>query len=290
MRFTPAARLLVLVVVLATGVLSGVYAIGRVVGTETALPDDPGVEPTRASPSASQSTNPDRREEGLPPLPADVDGPFGARLTTGTSQVALTFDDGPDPAYTPQILAILRAHRVKATFCMVGENAAAHPELVRAVAAEGHTLCNHSWNHDVLLGHRNPAVIQADLLRTDTAIRAAAPGVPVRLFRQPGGNWTPAVVAVARTMGMTSVHWDVDPRDWTLPGASVVYGRVLLNVTPGSIVLLHDGGGDRQGTADALAEMLPELLGRYQLGALPTRYSPSVYAAARAAMSPVTPR
>ena len=82
-------------------------------------------------------------------------GPLRQPRQHRTPEVALTFDDGPDPTYTPQVLALLRPYRVKATFCVVGENAQAHPDLVRQIVADGHTLCNHSWHHDVLLGTRS---------------------------------------------------------------------------------------------------------------------------------------
>ncbi|MEU2615660.1 polysaccharide deacetylase family protein, partial [Micromonospora sp. NPDC007271] len=93
---------------------------------------------------------------GQPAEASKADGPSGARAITGTSAVALTFDDGPDPRYTPQVLALLREHHLTATFCVVGENARAHPDLIRAIVAGGHTLCNHTWNHDVALGRRSP--------------------------------------------------------------------------------------------------------------------------------------
>ncbi|TDC02453.1 polysaccharide deacetylase family protein, partial [Micromonospora fluostatini] len=195
------------------------------------------------SPSApSEST-----QDADPQQPAG-DGPYGTQITTGTTEVALTFDDGPDPRYTPQALAVLREHQIKATFCVVGQNARNHPELIRAIVADGHTLCNHSWNHDTLLGKRSPDVIRADLIRTSQAIRAAAPDAPVVWFRQPGGAWT----------------------DWRAPGAQRIATVLSTYVGPGAVVLLHDAGGNRQGTIDALRYVLPELTGRYHFDALPT--------------------
>jgi peptidoglycan/xylan/chitin deacetylase (PgdA/CDA1 family) len=204
------------------------------------------------------------------PLPPDPNGPHGARLTTGSSAVALTFDDGPDPRFTPQILALLREFGVTATFCVVGENARAHPELIRAIVADGHTLCNHSWSHDVELGERPYAEIVADLARTGEAIRAAVPGATVSYYRQPGGKWTESVATAARQLGMTPLHWAVDPQDWTRPGAGTVAASVTANVFPGAVVLLHDAGGDRQDTVDALYPILVSLDRRYELIALPT--------------------
>ncbi|MFC4146492.1 polysaccharide deacetylase family protein [Micromonospora mangrovi] len=211
---------------------------------------------------ASPSPVPDQRDDG--------EGPYGARIHTGSDRVALTFDDGPDPQYTPQVLDLLRSYGVKATFCVVGENAQNHPELIEAIVAEGHTLCNHSWNHDTTLGKRSPDAIRADLLRTNDAIRAAAPNARIAWFRQPGGEWTYPVVSICTELGLTPLHWSVDPSDWQAPGAAKVTSAVLGDTGPGSIVLMHDAGGDRRGTVEALHRILPELISRYQLEALPT--------------------
>ncbi|MDW5328616.1 polysaccharide deacetylase family protein, partial [Plantactinospora sp. KLBMP9567] len=230
--------------------------------------------PTTTAPGGTPTsgpTDPDRAHAYEPPqLPAEPGGPYGARVSTGARYVALTFDDGPDPRYTPQTLDVLREHHVKATFCLVGQNALAHPELVRAIVADGHTLCNHSWTHDVKLGGRPAASIRADLVRTNEAIRAAVPDARIPYFRQPGGAWTASVVAVAGQLGMTSLHWAVDPQDWTRPGPGAIAARVTARVAPGAIVLLHDAGGNRQGTVIALHWLLPDLGRRYALAALPT--------------------
>ncbi|MEV1285878.1 polysaccharide deacetylase family protein [Micromonospora sp. NPDC049679] len=223
------------------------------------IPRAPGTQPDRARPPGA----------GKLPLGPGTDGPFGSRRTTGGPTVALTFDDGPDPRYTPQMLALLRRYQIKATFCMIGANAQAYPSLVRQIAAEGHTLCNHSWSHDLTLGSRSQTEIQTDLARTSAAIRAAAPGFPVSYYRQPGGNWTAAVVAEAHNLGMTSLDWAVDPRDWEKPVAANIAALVTTETASGSIVLMHDGGGVRTETVTALHVILPDLTQRFQLGALP---------------------
>nr|WP_233604355.1 polysaccharide deacetylase family protein [Micromonospora sp. HM5-17] len=225
---------------------------------------------TTATPAPSGSGTGDHARGHEGQLPPEPSGPQGARRTTGSSDVALTFDDGPDPRFTPQVLALLRRFQVKATFCLVGENVRAYPELVRAIAADGHTLCNHSWSHDVDLGKRPYATILADLRRTSDAIRAVAPGAVVAYYRQPGGNWTASVAAAARQLGMTPLHWTVDPRDWARPGAGNIVTTVTTRTFPGAIVLLHDAGGDRRGTVSALYPILVTLGRRYALAALPT--------------------
>ncbi|HEX5597811.1 MAG TPA: polysaccharide deacetylase family protein [Micromonosporaceae bacterium] len=225
--------------------------------------------PANTLPKAAVDWDEEQFDTPRTPLPAEPDGPFGSRQTTGSRQVALTFDDGPDPRYTPQALSLLRRHRVTATFCLVGQNAQAYPQLVRAIVADGHTLCNHSWNHDFKLGSRSPATIRADLVRTNKAIRAAVPNAQISYYRQPGGKWTARVVAVARDLGMTSLHWAVDPQDWRRPGATKISANVTANTTAGAIVLLHDAGGDRRGTISALRSILPNLTRRFELAALP---------------------
>lgn len=196
-------------------------------------------------------------------------GPYGSRSTTGSHEVALTFDDGPDPSYTPQALALLRQYQVQATFCLVGVNVQRYPDLVRAIAADGHTLCNHSWSHDLSLGRRSRALIENDLVRTNEAIHQAVPGARIAYFRQPGGNWTPQVVSVAHELGMTPLHWAVDPQDWRRPGAGSISATVTGETFGGAIVLLHDAGGNRQQTVSALRSILPNLTRRFTLTALP---------------------
>lgn len=195
-------------------------------------------------------------------------------MRTGRAGIALTFDDGPDPAQTPKLLDLLKKRNVKATFCVVGQNVAAHPALVRRIAAEGHTLCNHTWRHSLTLGKEKPAVIRADLQRTNDAIRAAVPGAEIRYMRAPGGNFTPAFVATAAGMGMTSIYWQVDPRDWDHPpGESAAAHRakviraVKKHVGKGAIVLSHDYA--QPGTISAYETLIPWLQRRHKLIALP---------------------
>lgn len=286
-RTTPSnGRTLAIVAVAIGAIVLSAYLIGRVAGKETTAPriaatdaGTPAGQPPRPAaarlPAAARApvgqpiTGP-----GRPPLPAERGGPYGSRKTTGTPAVALTFDDGPDPTHTPQTLALLRRYGISATFCLVGVNVIAFPRLVQAIADEGHTLCNHSWAHDTALGMRSRAAIRADLVRTNNAIRAAAPGSRVSYYRQPGGNWTASVVTVAREIGMTSLHWTVDPQDWRKPGAGSIAGTVNAGTTRGAIVLLHDAGGDRRGTVAALRSILPNLSRRFRLGALPPGVDP----------------
>ena len=201
-------------------------------------------------------------------------GPAGSLMTTGSRAVALTFDDGPDPAQTPRILKLLAGQHVHATFCLVGRNVRKHPELVRQIVAGGHTLCDHTWKHSLKLGKQSRAKMRADLKRTNDAIQKAAPGAKVKYFRAPGGNFTPALVSVAKQMGMTSIYWRVDPRDWDHPAgeshaahrAKVIH-KVQKHTHAGSIVLSHDYA--QPDTIAAYRTLIPWLRHRYRLIALP---------------------
>lgn len=306
MRISPTVRVLGISAVVVSAIIASSYALGQATSPSKAPPSVRAAATNAPSPSApapAPSGVPDggpapvrqaaARQAapvaavpwalakpvagpGQPPMTAEKGGPFGARRSTGTQQVALTFDDGPDPTWTPATLDLLKRYHVKATFCLVGINAKAFPELVRRIVDEGHTLCNHSWTHDVGMGFRSRESIRADLERTNAAIRKAVPGAKVSYYRQPGGAWTSTIVAVAREVGMTSLHWAVDPQDWRKPGAGSISSTVTSATRRGSIVLLHDAGGDRRGTVTALRTILPNLTRRFQLMALPAGIDPPV--------------
>ncbi|MEV0456431.1 polysaccharide deacetylase family protein [Catellatospora methionotrophica] len=201
-------------------------------------------------------------------------GPGGSILKTGSAAVALTFDDGPDPINTPKILDALKQCGVKATFCVVGFRARDHADLITRIAAEGHTLCNHSWQHLFDLAKRDDAYIRKDLENTNKMILRAAPGARVAYFRAPGGNFTAKLVKIAAELGMKSIYWHVDPRDWE--SAKFGKGTAMVNhviaaverdVRPGSIVLSHDNG--KPDTIVAYRTLLPWLKARHTLIALP---------------------
>ncbi|MCW2640104.1 MAG: polysaccharide deacetylase [Dactylosporangium sp.] len=213
-------------------------------------------------------------EPAEPPANATF-APGVTAKTTGTDGVALTFDDGPGDQ-TMAILNLLRASGVKATFCLIGSNVREHPELVQAIVRDGHTLCNHTWMHDLQLGQRPTDVIRSDMQRTNDEIHRAVPGVAIKYFRHPGGAWTAAAVSVAEELGMTSIDWDVDPLDWDTGSYGVgpgmvnhIIDSVKQGVQPGSIILSHDGGGDRTSTVAAYQTLLPYLLQERHLRLVP---------------------
>jgi peptidoglycan-N-acetylglucosamine deacetylase len=177
--------------------------------------------------------------------------------------VALTFDDGPDPRWTPKVLEILQRHGAVATFCMVSKNAAGHEALVKQVVDAGMRLCDHSRTHDEQLPDRDPARIADEVVGAQDTLTAAAGGASVEWFRAPGGNWSTDVATLSAEHGMQPLSWNVDPRDWERPGAAAIVAAVQQQIRQqapdGPIVLLHDGGGSREQTVDALEQLIPWL-------------------------------
>ena len=158
-----------------------------------------------------------------------VDGPY----------IAMTFDDGPSAMLTPKLLDLLAAHHIKATFFVIGENVAEHPEIVARAAREGHEIGNHSWSHPNLAKMSEEAV-RSQLRRTDDAIKSAT-GVRPTLLRPPYGSITAREKRwIHDEFGYQIILWDVDPNDWKRPGPAVVRTRILKETRPGSIVLSHD--------------------------------------------------
>jgi peptidoglycan-N-acetylglucosamine deacetylase len=165
-------------------------------------------------------------------------------------EIALTFDDGPNPYYTPQILAILQQYRVPATFFCIGRLVAAYPALVRQEFNAGYLIGNHSWSHPDLALF-SASYDQLQLTSTSQAIQAAT-GVRPTFFRPPYGALSVPLLMRAYQLGLTTVIWNDEGQDWARPGAGVIIQRIFSLAHNGTIVLLHDGGGDRSQTVAAL--------------------------------------
>lgn len=191
--------------------------------TTAAPAEKPGIAPSR--PKASPSPT-------APPITFNsvhVDGPY----------IALTFDDGPSAALTPKLLDLLAARHLKATFFVVGQNAADHPEILKRAVREGHEIANHSWSHPNL-GKMSDEAVRRELQKTDDAITAAIGKRPT-LLRPPYGSITARQKQwIHEEFGYRIIIWDVDPLDWKRPGPSVVTARILKETKAGSIVLAHD--------------------------------------------------
>ena len=182
--------------------------------------------------------------------------------------VALTFDDGPSVPYTEELLAILDAHRVKATFFMIGRNVEQHPAVAKAVADAGHVIGNHTYSHPNLELERE-SYVGAELARAETAI-VAATGQRPHLFRPPYGDEDRFTLHESRQLGYVAVEWSVNSKDYRMPGTDAIVANVLAHVHNGAIILFHDGGGDRSQTVEAIARLIPELRRRgYELVTIP---------------------
>jgi peptidoglycan-N-acetylglucosamine deacetylase len=176
----------------------------------------------------------------------------------GPKVIALTIDDGPSPQYTPQVLQLLQKYGVTATFSMIGVSVAANRPLAREVADAGHQIVNHTWTH-ANLTTLSPGAMASQLTRAQDMIGAAT-GRPPAMFRAPYGAWSPAVLARCQQLGLAPLDWSVDPRDWARPGVSAIVANIMRNTRSGSIILEHDGGGNRSETVAALSIVLPRLL------------------------------
>jgi peptidoglycan-N-acetylglucosamine deacetylase len=179
-------------------------------------------------------------------------------IDDGRNTIALTIDDGPNPVYTPQILRLLEKYRVQATFSMIGIQARTYPGLARDVAGAGHLIANHTWTHLNLA--LLPPVLAADQMDQATEAIHAATGRLPDLFRAPYGAWSPYVLQRCAQTRMIPLSWSVDPRDWSRPGVASIIASIMRNTSTGSIILEHDGGGDRSQTVAALTYVIPRLL------------------------------
>ena len=176
--------------------------------------------------------------------------------------VALTFDDGPYPPYTDELLKILEQRQVKATFFMVAENAEKHPELVAKIAAQGHEIALHALKHRDFL-KLSLAEQQKDIAAGKRILEKLS-GQKITLMRPPHGFRDWAVIDTLQKNGLTAVNWSVIPRDWTNPGVSVIVDRIMEQMHPGAIILMHDGDSpkyvaSREETIQAVSVIIDKL-------------------------------
>lgn len=173
--------------------------------------------------------------------------------------VALTFDDGPHPEFTPRLLNTLRARNIKATFYMVGRNVQAYPHIVRRMAEEGHEVANHSWSHPLLTKLKDES-LDSQIKKTHDAIIAACGKVPLS-YRPPYGEVRLSQRKMIRdTFGYPAILWDVDPLDWQSPKSTKkVHDRILNSARSGSIILCHD---IHETTVNAMPALLDEMTAR----------------------------
>jgi peptidoglycan/xylan/chitin deacetylase (PgdA/CDA1 family) len=201
-------------------------------------------------------------------------GPSLGRIDSDRRVVALTFDDGPNPDATPRILDTLAEKSVLATFFVLGSHVERWPDLVRRMSHEGHQLGNHGYFHRKL-HFRSPFYVSRDIRLGIRAIRRAGAPAP-QYFRAPHGFRSPWTTPIAKFYGERTVGWSLGVFDSDCPGVDEIVRRTIDGVTPGSIVLLHDGDGynpdgDRLQTAAALPHIIDRLIGKgYEFATLPT--------------------
>lgn len=160
------------------------------------------------------------------------------KVPTSHKIIALTFDDGPHPLTTQALLAVLSAKNVRATFFLLGENAAKYPGLVEEIAAGGQEIASHGYRHK--FPNKQPREeLYADLIRFEAVV--AAVGARPTLFRPPGGGYNDLLVADLAARGYTTILWSIDPRDWERLSSAQIANTIVRQAAPGSIVLLHEG-------------------------------------------------
>jgi peptidoglycan-N-acetylglucosamine deacetylase len=203
------------------------------------------------------------------------------RIATDEPVAALTFDDGPDPIYTPKLLEILKGFETRATFFMVGKRARGHSEVVQQVALEGHAIGNHSWSHQAF-----PLIGFVERWHQIRECRHALRPYGHRLFRAPYGLTTRRYNLESRCYGYRTIGWDVSCEDWCEPEPSVMVENLLQHTKRGSIILLHDCLYDRgrpecgpslrrsplierEPMLDALVEFLERLAGKFRFVTVP---------------------
>ncbi|WP_328979492.1 polysaccharide deacetylase family protein [Streptomyces canus] len=172
--------------------------------------------------------------------------------------MVLTFDDGPDPRYTPHILDTLAEYDVRAMFFVCGEMAVDNQDLLARMSDEGHVVGNHTWSHP-LLTRLTRSRIRSEMERTCDVIEDAY-GERPEWFRAPYGAWNRAAFQLGAELGMEPLAWTVDTLDWTTPGTRRIVGAVEHGAAPGVVVLSHDAGGDRSQSVRALRDYLPQLI------------------------------
>lgn len=161
------------------------------------------------------------------------------RVPTDQPVVAMTFDDGPHQSLTPQLLDILAARNIRATFYLIGRRVALYPELVRRIAAEGHEIGNHTWNHPRLTSLGNDGLLR-ELDRTTIAINDIVGRPPVTMRPPYGLLSTRQRGLIYEARHLPTVLWSVDPEDWRRPGSSVVANRIVSRSHAGAVILAHD--------------------------------------------------
>jgi peptidoglycan-N-acetylglucosamine deacetylase len=247
----------------AVGCASQPLAAAKLDPTPTPGPGAHTTTSPRPTPKPSPSGTASKTGRPTPhptPTPTDTIAPAHPvyYVDDGPMTIALTIDDGPSPIYTPQILQILEKYKITASFSMVGENVTYYPGVARDVADAGHLIVNHTWDH-ANLSALTESQTRAEIANASDAIHRAVGRTPT-IFRAPYGAWSRTTLEYCASEKLMALDWSVDPRDWARPGVSKIVSNIMKNTATGSIILEHDGGGDRSETVAALKIAIPRLL------------------------------
>lgn len=228
--------------------------IGAALGV-TMLATGAGVWSAQAGTAGDSSSKAKAPTSAVKPVAATI----AHSSEKGKRGVNLTIDDGPDPVWTPQVLAVLKEYDVKATFCMVGTQAEAHPDMVKKVVAAGHRLCDHSVSHNTAMDKDTNAYQSKQIVDAERMITKASGGVRPMYYRAPGGAFTPYSRKLAASHGMRPLGWNVDTKDFERPGTDAIVATVQRELPNGPTLLFHDAGGDRTQTVESLRLLIPQL-------------------------------
>ncbi len=185
--------------------------------------------------------------------------------TNGEKVIALTFDDGPWPTTTSEILDILKENGAHATFFQIGNQIANMPDIEKRIVEEGNQVGTHTWDHasgsgqGVNLTYMSAEEQREEITKGFNAIESVLGSSVTHIMRAPGGNYYGSLVTNLSDLISAEIGWDLDTEDWSRPGAEAI-ANVILSVKPGQVILMHDGGGDRTQTVEALRSALPQLI------------------------------
>lgn len=185
--------------------------------------------------------------------------PVIKQINTKRKIIALTFDDGPDPRFTPRLLQVLKKHGVRATFFLLGQHVERYPAITAQIVQEGHEAGLHGYDHKFL--DRLPAdQVESQIEKTFAAVYKTTGQKPI-FFRPPYGFYNQKVLTAANNLGLQIILWtpEANPRDFENPGVSIIVNRVIAKARPGAIILLHDHGISRRQTIQATDKLITEL-------------------------------
>lgn len=243
------------------GLLIGFVVVGGLAAARQiySSPQSAPLKPKLAARPTPVATPKKDKLPGTSTIPAWAQGKNIHHGYTREKVIALTFDDGPFPTYTRQVLEILKKNQIRATFFMIGKMVRAYPKIAVSVRDEGHVIANHSWSHN-----SRPAAPVAEVQKTTAILKSTlGQNAMAPLFRPPYGMLRNGMAAAAAKDKLSVIIWNSSGDDWSRnASASSIISHAMRNATPGGIILLHDGGGHRRATVKALPTLIARLRGQ----------------------------